>query len=99
MNTSAGRSLFMRARNAPASKEKSSRSGTATAFIPHSAAFMPYMTKLGAGYIIVVPGRATASVMIWSRSSEPFPSSSSMPAGRFIRRASSSRTRRPVGSG
>ena len=67
--------------------------------MPLNALFMPYMTKVGLGYIIVVPGRASASVIIWMSSSEPLPSRSSIPAGTFIFLASSSRSLPPLGSG
>ena len=67
--------------------------------MPASTASMPYMTKVGAGYIITAPGRASAKLTIWIRSSEPLPSSSSMPSGTCILRASSSRSLRPEGSG
>ena len=45
MNTSAGFSAFMRAMNASASKEKSARKGTGTAFMPQKVAFIAYMTN------------------------------------------------------
>ncbi len=67
--------------------------------MPEKVAFMPYITKVGAGYIITAPGRASAKVTIWIRSSEPLPSSSPMPSGTRMTRASSSRRRRPEGSG
>ena len=84
---------------ASASKEKSSRSGTATARMREKLAFMPYMTKVGDGNISAAPGRASASVRTWIRSSEPLPSRSSIPAGTRILRLISSRSARGLGSG
>src|SRR5438552_1129506 len=98
-NTSAGLSSRMRAMKASASNEKSARSGTGTARIRENVAFMPYITKVGEGYISAAPGRASASVRIWIRSSEPLPSSSSMPVGTRILRLMSSRSARGFGSG
>jgi len=90
MNTIAGFSTAMRATKASASKVKSARSGTATAFMPLKRALTPYMTKLGDGYITAAPGRASAVIMICSSSSEPLPSKSFMPAGTAMRCASAS---------
>ena len=64
-----------------------------------NAALMPYMTKVGAGYMSDAPGRASARAMIWISSSEPLPRSTSMPAGTFIRRRMSSHRPRGFGSG
>jgi len=89
----------MRAMKASASKEKSSRSGTATARMREKVAFMLYITKVGAGYMSAAPGRARARVRTWIRSSEPLPSSTSIPAGTRILRLISSRSARGFGSG
>ena len=99
MNTSAGLSACMRAMNASASSEKSSRSGTGAARIPLNVAPIEYITKVGEGYIIVAPGRASAVISIWISSSEPLPSSTSIPAGTFMRRAMTSRSFCGLGAG
>ena len=67
--------------------------------MPQNVAFMPYMTKVGAGYIIAAPRRASATLIIWIRSSDPLPSRMSMPLGTPILAAISARSFAPVGSG
>jgi hypothetical protein len=60
--------------------------------MPLKVAPIAYMTKVGAGYISAAPGRASAVISIWISSSEPLPSSTSMPAGTLMRRAIASRS-------
>ena len=57
------------------------------------------MTKVGDGYIITAPGRASAVIRIWISSSEPLPSRTSMPAGTSMRRAIASRSFCGLGAG
>src|SRR6185437_6249445 len=52
----AGFSTRMRSMKAPASSEKSGRSGTPIPFMPVKTALSEYITKVGAGYIAAAPG-------------------------------------------
>ena len=49
---------------AAASSEKSSVNPAATVRMPKYVAFIAYMTKVGAGYIMTAPGLASESVTI-----------------------------------
>ncbi len=67
--------------------------------MPLKVAPIAYMTKVGDGYIIAAPGRASAVMRIWISSSEPLPRRTSMPAGTFMRREMASRSLRGLGVG
>jgi hypothetical protein len=66
------------------SSVKSGRSGTPTNSSPANCADIAYMTKPGTGASTLAPGLAAASDRMLMISSEPLPSSTSMPAGTFI---------------
>ncbi|MCY1229905.1 hypothetical protein D9M72_422960 [compost metagenome] len=81
------------------SSVKSARSGTPTNCRPANCADIAYMTKPGTGAITFAPGLAAASASMLMISSEPFPSSTSMPAGTCITAFSLARSASLLGTG
>ena len=76
-----------------------SRSGTPTKPVPANCADIAYMTKPGTGASTLAPGLAAASDSMLMISSEPLPSSTSMPAGTCITAWSPARSASLLGTG